>query len=634
MKFKRSTLVLLATTLGLGVLALLLIQRPEAPEVPSLTIPGYATEDQLREERNRGLLEGPLEIPHPIDQIVIERPGERLRMVRTGSGAASEWRLTEPVEAVAVKYLVERVAELFKTETASVFTTRVAEGDLPLYDLERDRRIGLEVRAGAGLHHGLDLWIGRTERSEEDAEERDTWVMKKADPTVVYRIVGKDLRAPLEEPLDNLRDRKVLSLAPDDLAEVAVTAPDGARVAVTAVRPEPVDPDEGGEAAEASVEWSLTEPPGLSGDGQVGALPRSLANLRAQRFVPTAEAPADALGARPWVIEARLRGGDTLTLRLADSDDEEVWGQVEGRDELIVVNRHTARNLRKTVEDLKDKRVFAADEGDITGLELTGPAGRIALARRGDGWAFTTPALPHPADATSILGAIAKLQAVRWARADELVDARVALTEPDLSGAIVVGQRRIPVLFSAPIEGGEHDSKRWGVTGDPATGEPFIVTDFAARRFAAEVNALRSKKLFPGQSREQIAEVVVALPGGEPLTLARPASGGEVTLTEVPDGKLPRAHAIRTLTSTLAALQVKDFADDRRPGDVGLTPGEATRVTVTFDDGLTATLSLAGVDGEGDAWGTIDAGPLAGQVFTVNQFQAKNLQRRPDDLVE
>ncbi|TNF32290.1 MAG: DUF4340 domain-containing protein [Deltaproteobacteria bacterium] len=639
--------------LALVALAVVATRKQEDTRPAGLTLSGYATEQQLDAEKQRPLMSGPEDIANPIDEVILERADGKVRMVRTGAGDAVAWTLTEPVDAPAVKYLVDKILTLFKTKTESVYATRVKEGDLPLYDLEPERRVGLTLRwhegrtdqdappAGEGaVYNGVDLWIGRTEKGD-DAVNRgaeadvDTWVMVKSDPTVVYRIGGKDLRTPVEEKLDNLRDKKVFTVKPDALREVSVTGPDGRRFVLTGAPVDAAPSDDGQPPKPASVAWALSEPAGVTADASASAVARSFASLRAKAFVPAAKAPATALSGEVWKITARTADGAALELTVQDGGKDDVWARVTGRDELMKLAAYTADGVRKTLEDVQDKKVLDVAPEEVTAVTFQGAEGPVEVTRDGAAWGFTSPALPYQADLSTLLPSLAKASCARWARPDEIAAARAALTATGgIRASLATAAGVTPIAFSPKMTEEPYDGRRWGVVGDPATAAPFLAQDFVATRFEATPDKLRQKKLFGGRDKSELRRIVVTLPGvAEPVVYESPAAGGEPVLTQVPEGKAANDVAVRTVVATAAALAAKSFSD-ASPKDVGLEGDGVTRVTLGWADGATSTVSIsAKLDGT-DAYATVDGGPLAGSVFTLNSYQANNLKKGLDELVK
>ena len=643
---KKSSIVLLGVALVLVVVTFLATRKSEDTGPKGLTIAGYASEADIAAEKQRKLLDGPLDIDHPIDEIVLERPDGAVHLVRDGAGKDATWNLTEPVDAVAVKYLVEKITGLFKTETASVFATRIKAGDLPLYDLEPERRIGLTLKSKGAVYGGVDLWIGRIEKPDDAAGQGgeavpDTWVMAKGDPTVVYRLGGKDLRGPAEEKLDNLRDKKAFTVKPEDLTEVSVTSPDGRRFALTGTKleePAPEPPPEGVEAPKPkppTVVWALSEPAGLTADASVSSLARSFAALRAKAFVPKAEAPATALSGEVWKLSAKTGDGKVIGLTVQDGGKDDVWAQVDGREELMQLAGYAADGVRKTVEDVMDKKILDVTPDQVTGVVFQGQKGPVAVTKGDGAWRFDEPALPYPADLATVLPSLTKISCARWARPDEEAAARAALVAPGgVSAALTTGTGTLRLTFSAKMDAEPYDGKRWGIVGDVATGAPFLAQDFVATRFEATPDKLREKKVSAGRAKADLRSIAVQMPGGAaPVIYESPAGGGEPTLTQVPEGKTVDEGQVQTVVATASALAAKSFSD-LSTKDAGIDGEGLTRVTLGWADGETQTVVISAKNDGTDPFATVDAGPLAGSVFTLNNYQVKNLLKQPDELVK
>ncbi|MCA9514726.1 MAG: DUF4340 domain-containing protein, partial [Myxococcales bacterium] len=612
MKIGKPIVILVGLVVVLAVVFFVVKKDDAPPATPDLTIKGFATPEQLAEDKARKLLEGPLEIPAPVDGVELVKDGETIVLARSGEGKDATWKITAPVDAVAVKYVADKITALFRTDAASAFSTRIKPGDEALYDLEPERRIGLKLTKGGEVWEGVDLWIGRLEKSDDmdGGGEPDTWVMKKDDPTVVYRVAGRDLRAAVDVSLDTLRDKKLFAFDANDMTEISVTTPEGAVATLTGTRketPAEASPEDGakpeGEKKPpvVTVDWKLTAPAGVAGDASVASLARSFANLRAKEFVKAKDAGDKPLGETPWRVSATV-GGEKVTLLVSAAAGEDVMAQVEGKDEYAKLQRYSADGLLKTVEDLRDKTVLGTSAESIGHLKLAlEGGGEVVLDRKPEGgWVFTSPASPYAADPGTLTTTISRLAAVRWARPGEVAEARAALATPDIAGEVGYGEKLVPLAFAKKMEGGEHDGQRWAVAGDPATADPFLVTDYNATRFVAKLADLRQKRLFPGLTQEGVQRVTVLAPGATaPVELGREKPGQDITLLGAPAGKTVQAGPVRTIVSTVAALQAKDFVDGKSAAALGLEGEQVTKVTVTDESGKTATLVIGDTSGEG-----------------------------------
>jgi hypothetical protein len=640
---KKSTIFLLAAAVVLAVVAFIATRKggPAAPK--KLDIAGYASEAQLEAEKKLGLMDARPTIEHPIDEVVLERADSTIRLVRAGTGEEAKWRLAAPVEAPAVKYQVEQLLELFKTKTTRMDARAVKPGDLPLFDLEAERRIGLTLKSQGAVWNGVDLIVGQVVKDGEPGGEesvKGTWVLVKGDEATAFLIADKDLRTAASKTVADLRDKKVFDFEADAVSRIEVIDPSGAKVVVVGETVEtPPAPDAGEDAKPTrSTTWTLSEPAGVKGDAAVSSLARSLANLRVNEFVPLSEASDEAkqaLAGATWRIAAKL-GESELKLIVSDAAKEPIWAQLEGKDELMTLASYAANNVRKGVDELKDKTIFDLNKDQVTALTLKGDAGPIALEKVGETWRFTAPAVKFAADPTSFLTSSAKLSAVRWAKPTELEAARAALAAPDIDAVIKVGEATHRIAISSviadPAGGGAQN--RWAVVGDVTGSEPFLVSDFVAKRFVTTVDTLRMKKLLPG-GKDDIVALSIQLAGEPAVTLEKPSTGGGLTRVSPPAGKVSHDEAIRTLASTLGALDAKSFHDGKGAGVTGLAPDQATKVVIKRQDGSSATLWLSGTSaGDGQVYAQIDQGPLANTPVAVNEYQAKNIAKSLDELTK
>lgn len=640
---KKSTLFLLVAAAVLAAVAFFVTKKggKEAPK--KLDIAGYATEAELAAEKKLGMMDTRPTIKHPIDEVVLERADGTITLAREGEGEDAKWKLTSPVQAPAVKYQVEQIIELFKSPTTRMDARAIKEKDLPLFDLEPGRRIGLTLKSKGAVWNGVDLIVGQVVKEGEPGEGeavKGTWVLVKGDETTAFLIADKDLRTPADKALTDLRDKKVFDFDAEALSRIEIAPPSGDKVVLVGETKEtPPAPDAGPDAKPTrSTTWTLTEPAGVKGDAGISSVARNLANLRVTEFVPLAKATEDAkkaLAGATWKV-AMKAGDKDVVLVIAEGAKEPIWGQVEGKDEVFSLPAYSANNVRKGLEELEDKTVWDLSADAVTALTLKGDSAPITVVKGAAGWQFTSPAVAFPADPSGALASVAKLTAVRWAKKDEVAEARAALSTPDIAATLAVGETVYALAISAPMKGDESGSNnRWAVVGDVASAKPFVLADYNAKRFATTVDALRHKKLLP-KGKDDIAAVTIQLAGSaESATLEKPSTGGDLTVLAPPEGKVGNDETIRTIVSTLGALEAKGFHDGKAVDATGLDPQKCTRVSIRGADGTTATLLISATNAEeGSPYAMIDQGPLANIPVAINEYQAKNLAKRPDELLQ
>lgn len=639
---KRTLLGLVAAVVVLGLVTWLVTQKQAPPPPGSLNYSGYATAEQLQAEKGRSIMDAVSDIAYPVDEILIEREGEKVHLVRSGEGKDLRWSLRAPIEALAVKFQVEKMVKVFKEDTLSVYTKEGVKPEmLALFDLEPARRIGVTLKSQGAPWQGLDLWVGKSEGGDDAPAEpgqevvKDTWVMVKGDESTVYRVASKDLRQPFEISLSDLRDKKLFGVKAEDIVRVLVTAPDGAELVLEGDRQQTPAAAEG-EEPKVETTWRIAEPAGYQADDSAKTLARNIANARTREFVARADAPADALSGALWRIEARTHDGVELGLELADGEADQVWGRVIGQDaERIKVEKFTAKNLRKSLADVRDKTLLPGADGDAVTLVRFAPEGEpsFVVAREGESWRFTGGG--PTADPGSHLDTAVTAKATRYARPDELGAADLVLANPEFVAEVHAGSKRWSLAFGPKIEADPDKGNRWAqVTVDSQAGEPVLVQDHVAKRFRKARTDLRWKKLF-GMDKGAIQRVELTAPGGaSSVALERAPGGDALEVVGAPEGRKTKTSMVTTVVNTLPNLRAKDFVDGKQPADLGLTAATAWTVAIATADGQTARLFVEPAPEEGSAHAVADTGPLAGQVVTLNTYQAKNLQKGLEDFLE
>lgn len=640
---KKSTLFLVAAALVLGVVVLLVKTSGDKPAPKKLDIAGYASAEDLERDKKRGLMEAAIVIPHPIDEVILEREDGKIRMVREGEGDKATWRIAEPVDAVAVKWHVDAIVEVFKSPTTRSDARTIKPADFPLFDFEPGRRIGLTLKSKGATWNGVELIVGQlVKETGGDLDGggdgvKGTWVMVKGDETTAYLLAGKDLRTPVNKTLSELRDKKVFSFEGDDISKIEITPESGPKVVLSSTTTEEAPaPDAGPDAKPTKkTTWALTEPANVKGDAAVASIARSLGSLRAEDFVPldkADEAAKKALAGPHWRY-AMTVSGKTETLIIAKGDKDKAWAQVEGRPELMTLSSWTAKNLEKGLEDLKDKTVWEHPIDSVTRLTLAQEAGgAMTLVKDGKSWTFADGLAAYTADPSSILSGVAKLSAVRWARESELETAKKLLATPEITAAIEANGKALEVRFSAKLEGDDAQN-RWAVVGDPATGEPFLVSDFTAKRFVSKPETLRNKRVF-ADLIEQAAAITVTLAGATDTVRFEKGENGQYKLLGMLPGETQNDEAVRSLVAALGALEVKTFHEGKGPAETGLSSDKSHVVGLELSDGRRLTLLVSQVSsGDAEVFGLASDGPQKDIPIGLNDYQVKNIAKPRADFV-
>ena len=545
----RSLALLLGAVVVLGALAAVATREDTRPAPKALAIAGFASAEALEAEQNRGMLDPREEIPSPIDEILVERAGETLHLKRSGEGKESKWALTRPVTASATRFQAMKMVNLFKTATQSVYSTSVETAELGLYDLEPSRRIAVTIKAGGEVWQGANLIIGKVERGEsetaDESAKSDTWVQAADDPLTVYRISGKDLRAAFEVELSELRDKAVFGVTAEQLVSLAVTAPSGKTISLAGVSTVAPGAPPGAPAAPPKTLWTLTEPAGFEADETVATLARSFSGLRTRRFVAAADAPSDALSGPTWKLKAVTREGVKHELTLTASDTEPLYAKASGIEDLLEIDAYTAKNLRKTLADVRHRGLLTLKAESIEAVTFAPPEEPAYTVKRGaQGWTYSPG--KGRAEVDNLLKGLTGVKSSRFAREGELEAAQAALASPDFEAKFETSEGTTILRAGPKMDEADYKGQRWAQVETETASDPFLLQDHMANRFRKTRAEVAWKKIFEG-SANAITSIELLNPGQDAIGLKRgEGEGAGLALASVPEGKKEKTSAIGT----------------------------------------------------------------------------------------
>ncbi len=398
----RTTLIALAGFVVLLGAVLVLQYAPPRDVEEGLRIDGWgADEGPMISERPAApalALEGTERREAPFDRMELRRAGETILIERHGP-EERDWKVTSPIEARAEYFRLRQIFELFKDPLHSSVTQRVRDADLPLFRLDERRAIGLKLSADGETK--VDLLIGGVERLEPPAgapvgfdpgRAADTWVMRAGEPTRAYRIAGVDLRTPVDHDLATLRSKQLTSERKEDISRIVLENPDDHRYPRIVIARElsespdrAVAPDTPEEALPPRGEWRFETPRGVR-PGDVDSFAAALLRVRATDFLDSGDVEATARLAEDSARITLETAERSIVMHLSPPGERHAYLRIEGRDELYQVSAITARELRKTLADLRSKEVFPLDAGEVQTARLVRGRTDFTLARDDDGY--------------------------------------------------------------------------------------------------------------------------------------------------------------------------------------------------------------------------------------------------------
>jgi hypothetical protein len=306
-----------------------------------------------------------------------------------------------------------------------------------------------------------------------------------------------------------------------------------------------------------------------------------------------------------------------------------VYARVSGRDGVVLLPKYSADQLLKGLNDLREKKLFAVEAGDIEEIEIAAAGSpRILLRRSGEEWTFVEPA-GEVASKSAVKTLTSSLASFRVA---EFLPAAPKVEETGLDATATriafktragAGGASFALLLGKEYKSGKDAERVYGMLQGGA--EVFSVMKYSSKNVVKTVDDLKDKRLFRVEEGD-ITELTIAHPD-QTLTFVRQ-----------PDGKwkmtAPKELAAVTLAptvSTLASLDVEKVTE-KKPEEAGLAK-EAITLTFKLKDGSShaVTVSEEVADNANFALTTTEA-RLAGKVFTIGKYKVQNLTRKLPDF--
>lgn len=375
-------------------------------------------------------------------QVVLEKDGE-------------SWKVFDPAHP----------DRRFAADEAQVKVALDATGDLAMGDListkadklatyEIDDESGHVVKVHTPAGAVLDLVFGRPAKGGGST-------VRLAGSNEVFIAKGR-LGNVMKKELSAWRKKTLFDLKAEDIAHVKTTLADGRSFTVeqqkaTADESAPADAPDAGPAAAPKASWALVEPAQLPAgfrldEAQLSRPAATLASLRAQDFADGVTDDDAGLGAEHTVVEATTRDGKSLKVHVGKEDDKKrVYAKVDGDPQVYLLANYNAKQLAKSVDDLRDLTLLTAKVEDVEKVTFTGST-RVVVERDGDTWKLVEPkTAPAGFEVDQILPQVNAVLRTRAART--AVDAprdAVAKAGPVIELSLRGGKKQA-LRFGAPL---------------------------------------------------------------------------------------------------------------------------------------------------------------------------------------
>lgn len=175
--------------------------------------------------------------------------------------------------------------------------------------------------------------------------------------------------------------------------------------------------------------WTLESPAPANYrfDPQAAAqLARAFASLSAQDFAKDGAADTSSV-----VVTARAKDGAAVTVSLGTESNGTVPLRLENDAQVYQVPAYQAQQLAKTVEDLRDLRLWSYEAAKVQKVSVTAGAKKVTVSKSGETWTLSEPkAAPPDFDAAQVPVVLSQLAGLRATRLDESAAAKKACQAP------------------------------------------------------------------------------------------------------------------------------------------------------------------------------------------------------------
>jgi hypothetical protein len=388
--------------------------------------------------------------------------------------------------------------------------------------------------------------------------------------------------------------------------------------------------------------WHITEPiQADADDGTVDRLLQQVADTKAERRIAAKDAePLATYGLDGDGKQARI------SIKLDDGTDApdivvgnttpvgyQAFVRVEGRDEIVVVPLLLHSGIKKTVFDLRDKKLFDVDAAHGVALTLTRESGPIVLVRDGDRWKITAPTQTEadPEQVRTLLRSLNDVTALAFYEGAEIDRAKFGLDKPALEVQAEFGDKGMAGFRLGAKAPDAPDGFYVERIGD---GEVAKIPAWVRNRFDQDLNALRDKNLFNCEAAN-VGKVSYDRADGTSFVLTK--KDGKWTMEPAPERPLNDSVVERTVGG-LATLAGKEIVAEDANTTEKLAPYAldvpVAQVEVSREDGTSCGRALAGVVGAGTDGAAYYLKRSDGvTVMSVPQYIFARVDMKRDDFV-
>jgi len=317
--------------------------------------------------------------------------GREFRFERSGE----QWKIVEPIKAVAEAWLVNGMAEDLKALTyirkfgpAGPDATRQGIPDQKLTGLDNPRWKVTLTDTGGARHV---LLIGK---AVPLSDGQRTYV-RPAGCADTF-VVAMDLAGKFDKPLSDFRDKTVLDIDKTKIAKISLAGNEKLELAKTGGRwaiPEPVSTA----ADSKAVEKFLDKFSHVTADQFVDNNPT---DLRRYGLAPGSErlvvrayvaSPRPSTGPGTQPATTRPERMKIYGLAMGSKTNKEIYAKLLDSPSVFLVREGLAKDLQVTLDQLRDRQVMPVVVDQVVRIQLDLPTGKAELSKTDNVWRMTAP---------------------------------------------------------------------------------------------------------------------------------------------------------------------------------------------------------------------------------------------------
>ncbi|MBN2409195.1 MAG: DUF4340 domain-containing protein [Candidatus Aminicenantes bacterium] len=296
-----------------------------------------------------------------IEKVTLKKEDETIAFARDDKG---DWRITEPLEAAADSYEVNRMVDDFSILKFDRLVE--SDGDPSKYEIPR-KEVALWPK---GKEWPVRILIGM-----ENPLDNSLFAKREDDPRIV--LLSSGLKSGLDKKVFDFRQKDIFKFDSDDVAAVKLKAKE---IAWKALRKEG--------------QWYLESPvKALAKESRLEDLLRALSGLRAKEFVAEEKQDADlanfGLKDPDFSVSLNLPAANQEIVFSLDKQDDAVYATTSLSSKIVSVEERILTDIEKKVEDIREKQVVLFNSWEASRVEIKRGEFKLSVVKGAEGkWHF------------------------------------------------------------------------------------------------------------------------------------------------------------------------------------------------------------------------------------------------------